>query len=115
VLNEQIEPLIKKVLKTSHLPVKFRFVKTDFGTVPPQITNLRTHKTPEGQEAKSVIVDFDFVYLGDCNLEVSIMGIHSGVRWVGRKGGFAETQKSFEIFASNSSEISKCLDADASF
>lgn len=82
VLNEQIEPLIKKVLKTSHLPVKFRFVKTDFGTVPPQITNLRTHKTPEGQEAKSVIVDFDFEYLGDCNLEVSILGIHSGVRWV---------------------------------
>lgn len=87
VLSEQVEPLIQKVLKTSHLPnVKFHFEKTDFGSVPPQITNMITHKNPEGQEAQSVIVDFDFVYLGDCDLQVSIMGIRSGVKDVQMSG-----------------------------
>jgi hypothetical protein len=44
---------------------------------------VTTHKTPDGQEAKSITVDFDFSYLGDCDLQVSLMGIHSGVRFEG--------------------------------
>jgi hypothetical protein len=41
---------------------------------------------PDGQEAKSITIDFDFQYLGDCDLQVSMMGIHSGVRWTHELG-----------------------------
>ena len=64
------------------VPLTFRFEKMDFGSIPPKVMNVTTHKNPEGQEAKSITVDFDFEYLGDCDLQVSLMGIRSGVRWV---------------------------------
>jgi hypothetical protein len=41
----------------------------DFGSTPPKLMNVTTHKNPEGQEAKSITVDFDFEYLGDCDLQ----------------------------------------------
>ena len=82
ILSHQVEPLIQRVFQKSNVPnVEFKFTKLDFGDVPPTIDNLETHGTPEGQDAaKSVTVDFDFKYLGNCDLQVSILGIQSGVR-----------------------------------
>lgn len=82
-----VEPSVKRSLKDSDkgekkLPgIDFQFTSTDFGTVPPKIRNLRTHKVPEEDgRAKNVVVDFDVEYNGDCNLQVAIMGLPSGVR-----------------------------------
>lgn len=81
VLSCQVEPLVQKTLQSTHLPnVNFKFEKMDFGDVPPEITNMHTHGSPEGQDVHSVTVDFDVTYLGNCDLQVSIMGIHSGVQ-----------------------------------
>ena len=43
--------------------------------------NVETHGTPEGQETtKFITIDFDFIYVGNCDLQVSILGIDTGVR-----------------------------------
>lgn len=61
--------------------VEFKFTKLEFGDVPPKVENVETHGTPEGQETtKSVTIDFDFIYVGNCDLQVSILGIDTGVR-----------------------------------
>ena len=55
----------------------------EFGDIPPKVENVETHGTPEGQETtKSVTIDFDFIYVGNCDLQVSILGIDTGVRWL---------------------------------
>ena len=56
--------------------VKFRFDRTDFGSVAPKISNVKAHK----DEEKAIIVDFDVSYLGDCDLQVSLLGAKSGIR-----------------------------------
>lgn len=87
VLSCQVEPLIQKVFRHSNVPnVNFKFTKMDFGDIPPQISNLETHGTPEGQElARSITIDFDINYLGNCDLQVDLCGITSGVRYCGIK------------------------------
>jgi len=82
ILSHQVEPLIQKVFSQSNVPnVEFKFTKLEFGDVPPKVENVETHGTPEGQETtKSVTIDFDFIYVGNCDLQVSILGIDTGVR-----------------------------------
>ena len=94
MLKSEVEPVVKKSLKKnkngpkgSSLPsVDFQFTKTDFGTIPPKISNMKTHKVdPEdmdGGTTRSIVIDFDVEYLGDCDIHVSLMGIGSGVRQV---------------------------------
>ena len=61
--------------------IDFEFTSTDFGSVPPKISNLRTHKVPEEDgRQKCIVIDFDINYEGNCNLQVAIMGLPSGVR-----------------------------------
>ena len=81
-LSEQVEPLVQNVFQKANIPnVDFKFTKLDLGDIPPKIENLETHGTPEGQEmAKSVTIDFDLIYLGNCDLQVSVLGIQNGVR-----------------------------------
>merc|ERR1711971_22259 len=82
ILSHQVDPLIQKVFSQSNVPnVEFKFTKLEFGDVPPKVENVETHGTPEGQETtKSVTIDFDFIYVGNCDLQVSILGIDTGVR-----------------------------------
>lgn len=92
VLRSEIEPLVQKSLsKNANDPagnalpgLDFRFTKTDFGTIPPKISNMRTHEVdPEnvdGDTTKSIVIDCDVEYLGDCDIHVTLMGIGSGVR-----------------------------------
>jgi len=92
MLKGEVEPVVKQSLeknkkgpKGSILPsLDFQFTKTDFGTIPPKISNMKTHKVdPEdmdGGTTRSIVIDFDVEYLGDCDIHVSLMGIGSGVR-----------------------------------
>ena len=92
MLKTEIEPLVQGSLKKNKdgpkgksLPsLEFTFTKTDFGTIPPKISNMKTHKVdPDDTDcgnAKSIVIDFDFEYLGDCDIHVSLMGVGSGVR-----------------------------------
>ena len=65
--------------------IHFKFTKTDFGSIPPKISNITTRKvdpdtTGNVNCTKSIVIDFDVEYLGDCDIQVSLMGISSGVR-----------------------------------
>ena len=94
MLKSEVEPAVKESLKKnktgpkgSSLPsLDFQFTKTDFGTILPKISNMKTHKVdPEdmdGGTTRSIVIDFDVEYLGDCDIHVSLMGIGSGVRQV---------------------------------
>ena len=93
MLKSEVEPVVKQSLeknkkgpKGNILPsLDFQFTKTDFGTIPPKISNMKTHKVdPEdmdGGTTRSIVIDFDVEYLGDCDIHVSLMGIGSGVRY----------------------------------
>ena len=86
-----MEPAVQKSLKKhseggssgKKLPgIDFQFVETDFGSIPPKISNIRTLKVPEddAHSHQSIVIDFDVEYEGDCNIQVKLMGIPSGVR-----------------------------------
>lgn len=55
----------------------FCFERTDLGNIPPKISNIKAHSQ---KEEDKITVDFDFHYLGNCDLQVKILGIRSGVR-----------------------------------
>lgn len=80
ILSHQVEPLISKVFQHQNLPsVDFKFTKFDFGNIPPRIENIETHK--QDQEGNDVIIiDFDLEYLGNCNLQVQVLGLETGVQ-----------------------------------
>ena len=92
MLKSEVEPVVQKSLKKnandpagkSLSGFDFQFTKTDFGTIPPKLSNMRTLKVdPEdvdGGTARSIVIDFDVEYMGDCDIHVSLMGIGSGVR-----------------------------------
>ena len=92
-LKKEVEPSVQNSLKKNDKDPEgnslsnfdFSFTKIDFGTVPPKLSNFKTHKVdPEdvdGGTTKSIVIDFDVEYLGDCDLQVSLMGIRSGVRY----------------------------------
>ena len=92
-LKQEVEPSVQNSLKKNDKDPEgnslsnfdFSFTKIDFGTVPPKLSNFKTHKVdPEdvdGGTTKSIVIDFDVEYLGDCDLQVSLMGISSGVRY----------------------------------
>ena len=93
MLKGEVEPVVKNSLHKNKKDPKgnslssldFQFTKTDFGTIPPKISNMKTHKVdPEdmdGGTTRSIVIDFDVEYLGDCDIHVSLMGIGSGVRY----------------------------------
>ncbi len=75
---------MQKAFPKSKVPgVEFKFVKMDLGDIPPKIDNIETHKTNEEDQglAKAITIDFDFAYCGNCDLQVSVLGIVSGVRY----------------------------------
>lgn len=92
MLRSEVEPLVQKSLsKNANDPtgnplpgLDFKFTKTDFGTIPPKISNIRTHQVdPDNMDedtTNSIVIDFDVEYLGDCDIHVTLMGIGSGVR-----------------------------------
>eukprot|EP00091_Calanus_sinicus_P011285 TRINITY_DN25594_c0_g1_i1.p1 TRINITY_DN25594_c0_g1~~TRINITY_DN25594_c0_g1_i1.p1 ORF type:complete len:178 (+),score=55.61 TRINITY_DN25594_c0_g1_i1:48-536(+) len=63
---------------------KFRFTKLDLGSEKPQWTNVTVHKSKE--DGRRIVIDFDFVYNGDCDIEVKILGITSGVSTITMEG-----------------------------
>ena len=59
---------------------KFHFEQTNFGSATPQVSNVLTHTTQSIRKSGgAVTVDFDVVYLGDCDLQVRLLGMRSGV------------------------------------
>ena len=81
-----VEPLIQKVFKKAHLPdIDLKFTKLDLGDISPKIENVEIHdddKTTQKKD-KSVIIDFDLAYFGNCDLQISILNqdwITGGVR-----------------------------------
>uniref|UniRef100_A0A0K2U682 Extended synaptotagminlike protein 2a [Tribolium castaneum] n=1 Tax=Lepeophtheirus salmonis TaxID=72036 RepID=A0A0K2U682_LEPSM len=79
VLHNQVEPIIQKVMHKNGLPGTFRFDNIDFGSIPPKLQNVKTHKKKDVDES-SVVIDGEFNYDGNCDLRVSLLGISSGVR-----------------------------------
>eukprot|EP00095_Tigriopus_kingsejongensis_P010977 maker-scaffold270_size230592-snap-gene-1.23 protein:Tk10977 transcript:maker-scaffold270_size230592-snap-gene-1.23-mRNA-1 annotation:"GJ23366" len=99
VLHEQIEPVIQHALDASTKDVdenqiggpegrRFHFTHTDLGSHPPRISDIRAHSrsSADGSQKEAVIVDFKVQYLGDCNLQVRLLGIKGGVRDVQIEG-----------------------------
>merc|ERR1711892_182410 len=67
VLHKEVEPAIDKDMsEEGEKGVKFKFTKLDFG--------------------RKIVIDFDFVYNGDCDIEVRILGITSGVSTITMEG-----------------------------
>ena len=76
ILSQQIEPLVEKVFQNSNMPdAKFKFTKTDMGNVPPKLDNISCHK-----DESMIILDFDLVYDGNCDLQVGLLGMNCGVQ-----------------------------------
>ena len=80
-LNNEVEPAVDSALSDSdgEREHKFNFTKVEFGEKKPDLTNIKVHNAKDGV-AKKIIMDFDLEYLGDSNIEVSLLGIRSGVR-----------------------------------
>jgi hypothetical protein len=57
---------------------RFQFEKTDLGSVAPRVTDIVVH--PRNSDRDEIVADFGLQYLGDCDLQVKILGIRSGVR-----------------------------------
>ena len=69
-----IEPLIQKIFKQNNLPnIHLKFTKLDLGDIAPKIANLEIYN-----QTNSVMIDFDLKYLGNCDLQISILGLDSG-------------------------------------
>ena len=75
-----IEPLIKKIFKQNNLPdINFQFTKLDFGDISPQIDNLIMHDILSAENlVDSVVMDFDLIYIGNSNIQISILGLQTG-------------------------------------
>lgn len=94
MLHEQIQPVVQHALDASTKEVdenqiggpdgrRFQFTETNLGATPPRISDIRAHSrshSDDGQKKDAVIVDFKVSYLGDCNLQVRLLGIRGGVR-----------------------------------
>jgi len=79
VLNSRVEPLVQGAMAALHLGKKaFKFTRINLGQVEPKITNIRVHGAIKDLER--IIVDFDLVYDGNADIQVSILGTSSGVR-----------------------------------
>ncbi|XP_023332371.1 extended synaptotagmin-3 [Eurytemora carolleeae] len=79
VLNSRVEPLVQGALATLNLGRKaFKFTRINLGQVRPKITNIRTHSAVS--DLNRITMDFDLVYIGDGDIQVSILGVSSGVR-----------------------------------
>merc|ERR1719384_571277 len=74
-LKKEVEPSVQNSLKKNDKDPEgnslsnfdFSFTKIDFGTVPPKLSNFKTHKVdPEdvdGGTTKNIVIDFDVEYL----------------------------------------------------
>jgi len=85
----RVEPAVQGELKDSNEDGGggsnlFKVTELDLGNVKPAITNLSTHKNES--EEKSICIDFDMEYSGDCSIQVSALGIPCGVRDLTLKG-----------------------------
>merc|ERR1719244_30294 len=79
LLNTRVEPLVEGALAALHLGKKaFKFTRINLGQVKPKISNIRTHAAVAN--LNRITMDFDLVYLGDGDIQVSILGVSSGIR-----------------------------------
>merc|ERR1719318_362933 len=84
-LHREVEPAIAKdISDDGEKSGKFRFTKLDFGNEKPVWNNVSVHKSKE--DGRRIVIDFDFVYNGDCDIEVRILGITSGVNTITIQG-----------------------------
>jgi len=85
VLNTRVAPVVDGALSALQLGRKaFKFTRISMGQVKPVITNIRTHPKVPGIDR--IVIDFDLLYLGDADIQVSILGISAGVRDVRVEG-----------------------------
>lgn len=79
VLNSKVEPIVQGALSTLSLGKKaFKFTRIELGNAKPKLSNIRTHTAAAGFDR--ITVDCDLQYLGDSDIQVSILGVSSGVR-----------------------------------
>jgi len=79
VLNSRVEPIAQGALAALNLGAKaFKFTRINMGQVKPKITNIRTHGAIS--DMQRIVLDFDLVYDGNADIQVSILGTASGLR-----------------------------------
>jgi len=85
VLKKEVEPAIDENMSDDEQKGgKFKFTKLDFGQEKPVWKNVTVHKSKE--DGRRIVIDFDFVYNGDCDIEVRILGVTSGVSSITMEG-----------------------------
>ena len=85
VLRKEVEPSIdENMSEDGQKGGKFKFTKLDFGQEKPVWRNVSVHKSKE--DGRRIVIDFDFVYNGDCDIEVRILGATSGVSSITMEG-----------------------------
>eukprot|EP00092_Neocalanus_flemingeri_P066999 GFUD01081709.1.p1 GENE.GFUD01081709.1~~GFUD01081709.1.p1 ORF type:complete len:329 (-),score=108.14 GFUD01081709.1:91-1077(-) len=81
VLHKDVEPAIDADMSDDgRKNGKFQFTKLDLGSQKPRWSNVRVQKSKD--QGRRIVIDFDFEYLGDCDMEVRILGCTSGVSTV---------------------------------
>jgi len=79
ILNSRVEPIVQGALSSLSMGKKaFKFTRINLGTAKPKITNIRTHKAENG--FNRITVDCDLMYLGDSDIQITILGISSGIK-----------------------------------
>ena len=84
LLSPQVAKMATGSLKRE-LESVVEITKMELGEKRPVITNMKVHKE-QYEEALKIVIDFDLEYLGDSNIEVSVMGTYSSVRDVHVEG-----------------------------
>lgn len=85
VLNKEVEPAVDRdISEDGKKSGKFKFTKLDFGSEKPKWKNIIVHKSKA--EGRIITIDFDFEYMGDCDMEVEVLGFTSGVSTINMEG-----------------------------
>jgi len=85
VLNSRVEPVVQGALAALSLGRRaFTFTRISMGSARPRVENIRAHKPVPGKDR--IVVDFDLIYLGDADIQVSLLGVAAGVRDVRVEG-----------------------------
>merc|ERR1712215_44547 len=85
VLNKEVEPAVdREISGDGKKSGKFKFTKLDFGSEKPKWQNVVVHKSKA--EGRIITIDFDLEYMGDCDMEVEVLGLTRGVSTISMEG-----------------------------
>ena len=79
ILNSKVAPVAEKTLSGLKFGTKaFKFTKIQMGEAKPKFSNLKVHKKSNGTDR--IVVDFDFAYLGNSDIQAAILKIPVGIK-----------------------------------